>query len=123
MKNFLKLEEAGLFLLSLVIYSELDTPWWLFGALLLAPDIGMLGYIVNERVGAFTYNLLHHKGVAVVLYLAGIQYHLPVIAIAGIIILAHASMDRIFGYGLKYADAFKHTHLGWIGESEASLKN
>ena len=24
-------------------------------------------------------------------------------------------MDRMFGYGLKYDDAFKHTHLGWIG--------
>jgi hypothetical protein len=24
-------------------------------------------------------------------------------------------MDRIFGYGLKYPDAFQHTHLGWIG--------
>ncbi|WP_206365138.1 DUF4260 family protein [Sphingobacterium corticibacterium] len=23
-------------------------------------------------------------------------------------------MDRIFGYGLKYLDDFKHTHLGWI---------
>lgn len=27
-------------------------------------------------------------------------------------------MDRIFGYGLKYSDDFKHTHLGMIGKKE-----
>jgi hypothetical protein len=28
-------------------------------------------------------------------------------------------MDRLFGYGLKYPDAFTHTHLGTIGKSKA----
>ncbi|TAG51385.1 MAG: DUF4260 family protein, partial [Runella slithyformis] len=32
----------------------------------------------------------------------------------GIILFAHSAMDRIAGYGLKYEDAFKHTHLGWL---------
>ncbi len=27
----------------------------------------------------------------------------------------NASLDRLFGFGLKYPDQFKHTHLGWIG--------
>lgn len=36
--------------------------------------------------------------------------------LAGVILFAHASMDRIFGYGLKYADDFKHTHLQEIGD-------
>jgi hypothetical protein len=26
-------------------------------------------------------------------------------------------MDRLFGYGLKYPDAFTHTHLGTVGRS------
>jgi uncharacterized protein YbjT (DUF2867 family) len=26
-------------------------------------------------------------------------------------------MDRVLGYGLKYPDAFKHTHLGTIGKA------
>ena len=34
----------------------------------------------------------------------------------GIFLFAHSAFDRIFGYGLKYADAFQHTHLGWIGK-------
>jgi hypothetical protein len=36
----------------------------------------------------------------------------------GIVWLAHIVMDRGLGYGLKYAENFKHTHLGvlrWSG--------
>ena len=37
----------------------------------------------------------------------------------GIILFGHASMDRVFGYGLKFGDNFHHTHLGWIGKLKA----
>lgn len=33
-------------------------------ALLLLPDIGMIGYILNAKIGTITYNLLHHRLVA-----------------------------------------------------------
>ncbi len=33
----------------------------------------------------------------------------------GLVLLAHSSFDRVFGYGLKFADSFKNTHLGPIG--------
>jgi hypothetical protein len=59
--------------------------------------------------------LLHHIGIAVILYITGSYWKIDELMLAGAIMLAHASMDRIFGYGLKYTDAFKHTHLGWIG--------
>ena len=32
--------------------------------------------------------------------------------LAGIILFGHSSFDRILGYGLKYTDSFKNTHLG-----------
>ena len=35
--------------------------------------------------------------------------------------VSHASFDRVFGYGLKYEDAFRHTHLGMIGRDPASV--
>ena len=35
--------------------------------------------------------------------------------LAGIVLFGHASMDRLFGYGLKFSDSFHHTHLGKIG--------
>ncbi|MCB0470359.1 MAG: DUF4260 family protein, partial [Flavobacteriaceae bacterium] len=34
------------------------------------------------------------------------------VMLIGVILFSHASMDRIFGYGLKYYKGFKYTHLG-----------
>jgi len=36
--------------------------------------------------------------------------------LVGIILFSHSAMDRVFGYGLKYPDSFKNTHLGKIGK-------
>lgn len=33
--------------------------------LLLGPDISMIGYAGGNKMGAFMYNLFHHKGVAI----------------------------------------------------------
>jgi hypothetical protein len=75
----------------------------------------MAGYLFGTRVGAIAYNILHHKGLAIFLYLAGLYTGHDLVAIAGLILLGHSAFDRILGYGLKYPDHFKHTHLGWIG--------
>lgn len=120
MKNLLRLEELSMFLLGLLLFAALDYAWWIFPLLILAPDISMAGYLGGNRIGAFTYNLFHHKGVAVGVYLLGSWFQLPEAMLAGVILFSHASMDRIFGYGLKYTDAFKHTHLGWIGKDPAA---
>jgi hypothetical protein len=37
--------------------------------------------------------------------------------LAGIILLGHSSLDRVLGYGMKYTDSFRLTHLDWIGGS------
>ncbi|RRQ49516.1 DUF4260 family protein [Maribacter algicola] len=116
MRNLLRLEELAMFALGLFMYGLLGYPWWLFFVLLLTPDIGMLGYLVNEKVGAIAYNLFHHKGIAILLYFLGIYLSMPVVQMIGVILFAHASMDRIFGYGLKYEKGFKYTHLGEIGK-------
>ena len=47
----------------------IDAPWWTFVLLLIGPDIGMLGYMVSARMGALTYNILHHKALAVLVLL------------------------------------------------------
>lgn len=118
MKTLIKLEELALFALGFFLFMRMDLPWWWFFALLLTPDIGMIGYLFGNSVGAFTYNLFHHRGVAILLYLAGISVStLPALKLIGIIIFSHASMDRIFGYGLKYKKGFKFTHLGEIGNN------
>jgi len=84
--------------------------------LLLGPDISMIGYAGGNKMGAFMYNLFHHKGVAVLLFVIGMLFPDRITEIAGIILFGHASMDRMFGYGLKLKEGFKHTHLGLIGK-------
>ena len=82
--------------------------------MILLPDIGMLGYVLNPKIGAIIYNAFHHKGVAIVFFFIGIYFNLELLQFIGIILFSHAAMDRIFGYGLKYFDAFSNTHLGKI---------
>jgi hypothetical protein len=115
MTKIIRVEELGLFLLSVVLFSATGYDWWWFPVLLFLPDLSMIGYLFTAKTGAFVYNLFHHRGVAVLLYGIGFYTAHPLTELVGIILLAHSSMDRIFGYGLKYADSFRHTHLGWIG--------
>ncbi|WP_420317356.1 DUF4260 domain-containing protein [Ekhidna sp.] len=112
MKNLIRLEELVMFLLSIYLFSFLDYAWWIYLLLILTPDIGMLGYLINAQVGALTYNMFHHKGIALFIGFMGLWWSIPELQLASIILFGHASMDRIFGYGLKFSDNFKHTHLG-----------
>lgn len=115
MKNFLKFEEFLLFFLALLLFSELDYSWGLFALLFFTPDLSMLGYLTNPRFGAWTYNLIHHKGLAVTLYALGCLLTIPWLMFAGTLLLGHSSLDRVLGYGLKHEDSFQNTHLGRIG--------
>jgi hypothetical protein len=117
MKRLITLEEAALFAGSIFLFSLTDFDWWWYPALLLVPDIGMLGYLINTKVGAVTYNICHHRLIAVAVLCWGWAFQMEWVVLSGIILLGHISMDRIFGYGLKYPDHFKHTHLGWMGKS------
>lgn len=115
MKTLLRLEELAFFLFSIYLFSLLPFPWWYFPVLFFVPDLGMLGYLAGPRVGAVIYNFVHHRGLALLYYILGINLSLPVLALAGVILFAHSSLDRVFGYGLKLPDAFTNTHLGRIG--------
>lgn len=116
MKTITKLEELGLFILGIYLFSLLTYHWWWFLVLLLAPDLSMFGYLFGNKSGAFFYNVFHHKAIAVLLYIAGSYLKIESIQLAGIILFSHSAMDRIFGYGLKYEKGFKYTHLGEIGK-------
>jgi len=123
MKTLLKLEELALLFLGFFLFMRLDLSVWYFFALILVPDIGMIGYVFGTKVGAISYNITHHRGIAILLYFVGSSFlYLPSLQLAGVIIFSHAAMDRIFGYGLKYNRyglkynrGFKFTHLGEIG--------
>ena len=123
MKNLLKLEELAQLLCVILVLVMKSVAWWMYLVLFIGPDISMLGYLVNTRVGAFCYNLAHHKGIGIALMFIGLLAEVTNMLtnvqsgffLAGLIIYGHSSMDRMLGYGLKFRDHFKHTHLGWLG--------
>ena len=116
MKTILKLEELAQMILGIYLFYLLPFSWWWFIALILAPDIGFLGYAFGNKVGAIVYNIFHHKGVAIAIYLLGSYLSEPIVQLVGVILFSHSAMDRFFGYGLKLDKGFKFTHLGEIGK-------
>lgn len=118
MKNIIRIEEAMQLVLAIYLSSHLPFAWWLYVALFLAPDMSMLGYIFGTRIGAYCYNIFHHKGIAISVYLIGVYASSHVVMFGGLLLFGHSAFDRILGYGLKFSDDFKHTHMGWIGKSK-----
>jgi len=116
MNKILKLEEVAMFILGIYLFGLLPYEWWWFLVLILAPDIGMIGYLFGNKIGAAVYNVFHHKGIAILIYLAGSYLFQPLLQLVGIILFSHSAMDRLFSYGLKYDKGFKFTHLGEIGK-------
>ncbi|MEX0608438.1 MAG: DUF4260 domain-containing protein [Balneolaceae bacterium] len=115
-KTLLILEEALLFLGSVILFGLATSySWWMFALLFFLPDISFLGYLINTKTGAWFYNILHHKGIMILLILAGYFSEIPLLLAVGIVFFSHTAFDRIFGYGLKFFDNFHHTHLGKIG--------
>ena len=116
-KAILRLEGAAAFSAAVALYAHAGFSWPLFGLLILAPDLAMLAYLVGPRAGAATYNLVHTYAFGVPLALAGYFLASPIALALGLIWIAHIGMDRMLGYGLKYASGFADTHLGRIGKN------
>jgi hypothetical protein len=109
--RWLRLEGMLLLAAALGLYAHLDISWWWFAALLLAPDLGLLGYLAGHRVGSATYNLAHTLSGPLALGLAGLATSRPTMLAGALIWAAHIGMDRALGYGLKYPTDFRDTHL------------
>jgi hypothetical protein len=110
----LRTEEALLLLATLFAYQHLHYRWLLFALLFPTPDLFMLGYLLNVRVGAATYNLAHTLTLPLTLLLASYIQHWHLALELALIWTAHIAFDRLLGYGLKYPTYFKDTHLQHI---------
>lgn len=113
MKQIIKTEEFAQLALAIAALAmqPIQISWWLWPVVFLSPDISMIGYSLNTRAGAIAYNAFHHKGIAIAVAASGYFLHLPVVLFIGILLFAHSAFDRLLGFGLKYSDGFKHTHL------------
>jgi hypothetical protein len=110
----LHLEEALLLILTLFAYRHLHDSWLLFAILFLTPDLFMLGYTINPKIGAATYNLAHTLTLPLAFLLISYTEHWPLPEAIALIWTAHIAVDRLLGYGLKYPTFFKDTHLQHI---------
>jgi hypothetical protein len=107
----LRLEGLVLFGAAIALYVREDYSILLLVVLFLAPDLAFAGLAAGPRLGAISYDAAHTyvgpillASVALIVeWSAGVQL--------GLIWLAHIGIDRALGYGLRYPDAFRDTHL------------
>ncbi len=110
-KNILRIEGVLFFLISLYLFQLREQSWLIFILLLFTPDISMIGYLKNKKIGAVIYNLGHNYVLAIGLLILGSLTPNDWMVIYGIILFAHVSLDRALGFGLKYPGDFKDTHI------------
>ncbi|MFI4897155.1 MAG: DUF4260 domain-containing protein [Phycisphaerales bacterium JB059] len=110
----LALEGLVVLLGSGVALFRLDAPWWIALCVLIGPDLSMFGYAFGPRIGAATYNTFHTyllgAPLAGVALIGGPAW----LTMTGLVILGHTGMDRMLGFGLKYATGFRDSHLGRV---------
>jgi hypothetical protein len=113
----LRLEGLAVLLAAVAGYRSIDASWTLFAALLLLPDLALLGYLAGPRIGASTYNAFHTYMAPGILAVLGLTGVVPQVWPYCLIWLAHIGMDRSLGLGLKFPSAFRDTHLGTVGRA------
>jgi cellulose synthase/poly-beta-1,6-N-acetylglucosamine synthase-like glycosyltransferase len=110
-KLLIHLEGSAVLLVSIYFYYLTGFGWLLFILLLFAPDLSMLGYLINNRIGAVVYNIFHTYLSPLIFIALSILFSIQLLLAIGVIWTAHIGMDRTVGYGLKYHTNFKDTHL------------
>ncbi len=113
--GWLRLEGVAAIVAGIALYARLGGDWLWFVPALVLVDASMIGYLRSARLGALTYDLAHNWATGLAVLGLGLGLDVPVVALAGAVLVAHTGVDRSLGYGLKLATGFKDTHLGRIG--------
>ncbi|MBV7409323.1 DUF4260 family protein [Maritimibacter sp. DP1N21-5] len=113
--QILHLRTEGLALLSLglALFIRTEASWWLFAALILAPDLSGLGYLAGKRAGAGLYNAAHSIVGPVALVLLGWSTTAPLALALAAIWVVHIGVDRVVGYGFKSETDHRSTHVSF----------
>jgi len=111
----LRLEGVALALAAVYTYYRIGANWWLFGGLILVPDVSLVAYFGGTRLGAIAYNTFHVTLAPIICGALG--FLLPSFDLLSVALIwaTHIGVDRALGYGLKYGAGFGFTHLGRIG--------
>ena len=112
--TLLTIEGVALLAAALFLYQAQGFSWMIFALGILVPDVSMLGYLVNKRIGSHVYNLAHTYTLPILIGILAMAPGSTLMVQVALIWLAHIGMDRAIGYGLKYASDFKDTHLSRV---------
>jgi hypothetical protein len=115
----LRIEGAALLVIAIMLFAGSKTSWWLFAALILAPDVSFLAYLAGPRIGAAIYNAAHTTTGPVLIALSDLVLGTTLGVPVALIWAAHIGADRMLGYGLKYERGFGFTHLGRLRAAKA----
>ncbi|UUX33736.1 DUF4260 domain-containing protein [Fundicoccus culcitae] len=107
----IKLEFLSLLALTIFGYWYFNYAWWPFFVFLLLPDILMLGYMINPKVGSLVYNLGHTLSIPTLIFMIFILQGNRLMIQIALIWMAHICADRFLGFGLKYPSDFKDTTI------------
>ena len=86
--------------------------WEFFAYLFLVPDLSLLAYLRGPGAAASViYNGMHSYVLPGFLGILAVPLHSALIGELSMIWIAHISMDRMLGYGLKYSTSFRFTPI------------
>src|SRR6266576_6872981 len=83
--RWLRLDGLVLLASALILFAATHQPWWLVPAVILLPDLFMLGYLRGTRVGAAVYNLGHAYPLPAAMSLTGALGHHPLTLALGLL--------------------------------------
>ena len=94
-------------------FAVTDFAWyWLF-IVFFVYDLSMLGYLINNKVGAWLYNIGHSLGGPTLLAIVYIATDNQAALFIATTWLFHIFVDRALGYGMRHRNkSFSETHLG-----------
>ena len=117
MKRVISTEYLIAAILVAVFYNVVgEFAWYWLPLSFLLFDISAVGYFVDIRIGALTYNIGHSLIGPAILVTAYIATTNETVLFISLLWLFHIFVDRAAGYGLKHVTGFHHTHLGPIGK-------
>lgn len=107
----LRLEGLTVAVIAGIGYALMGASWWLFAALLLLPDVFMIGYLWGPLLGASIYNTGHTYALPLVLGAGSFWLDEFFLGAVALIWVVHIGLDRALGFGLKQSNGFQYTHL------------
>ena len=110
----LRIEGLAVLASMVALYASRGESWLAFAALLFVPDVSMIGYLKDARLGSITYNIVHTYTLPLALGVLALVGGWALGVQLALIWGAHIGMDRMMGFGLKYPTEFKDTHLGRV---------